>query len=163
MNLGVVWSETCSEFEMPALLLAVLIPLLLRLFLKIRKRWLIALFCLIYLLFFNIGIGLFHREMFVERHQAQNTLVPQAGCISYNPLPATLLASYSMSLAEYENWVKNHEWPLEPYDMSLLNYDSEQLGFDNPSVAYATPETVSGKQLRTYFCDGVMHLYYAAF
>ncbi|MCA9213764.1 MAG: hypothetical protein KDB27_11900 [Planctomycetales bacterium] len=127
---------------------------------RVRPRWAINLAIVLGGVFAVAGNSLFHESLFTVWHQSQNNGVPDAGCISYEPSCLRLYATYSMRRDEFEKWVATHPFEMKPYDLSLAHHDYERLGFTDPEVAYATDMASNGKQLRTYYKDGVMYLSY---
>ena len=160
MNLGVVFFETSGEISTAAFWIAVFLTALLRFLKRIRIRWLIASLLFSTIALNYIGHKLFHLENFKTRHQAQNIWVPQHGCITYEPSPGQLFASYTMSSEEFEKWVAEHPFGMSQYDLGLMDSDSVRLGFSEPEAAYATEMAPNGKQLRVYYKNGRMYLSY---
>lgn len=106
--------------------------------------------------------SLFHRDLFVHRHQSRNRLVPDTGCLRYEPSFWHLLASYSMSREDFQLWVLHHPWSLQAFDSPhIIDYDAQRLNFTAPELAYATEMAANGGQLRVYYKDGVMYLSYS--
>lgn len=141
-------------------IIAIVVTTITRYVLRIRLT-----FCFPIALLLGVALAygsntLFHHDLFRITHQARNKLVPQAGCLRYEPSFGHLFASYEISREDFERWVTHHPWKLQPYDLALIEHDSKRLNFENPEVAYATEMGSNGGQLRVYFRDAVMYLSY---
>ena len=148
------WLTTCSFAT------AGVAVLILRLFKQIRLAWCVIVTLLLSVTLAYFTNSAFHREMFVREHQKHNTLVPQSGCVLYDPSFGRLYATYRMSRAEFDAWVSEHPWKLIPYDQAFVRYDGERLGFTEPDSAFATEMASNGGQLRVYFKEDMMYLSY---
>lgn len=63
-----------------------------------------------------------------------------------------------MTKTDFELWVSEHPWKLQPYDLSLIEHDEIRLNFTDPELAYATEMSSNGGQLRVYYKNGTMYL-----
>jgi len=160
MNLGVIYINTFIDITLSALAIALVTTILIRLLKNLSILFVFAMFLGLSLVFVYFGNDLYLEQMFVHRHKAQNIWVPQDGCITYEPSPGDLFASYSMSRDEFDNWVGTHPFQLSEGGGELLDFDTERLGFTTPDVIYETEMAPNGKQLRVYFKDGTMYLSY---
>ncbi len=139
---------------------AVVAILMARVLFRVRFQWCLLITPILGITLSYTGNSLFHRDLFVRRHQSNNSLMPQQGCLTYEPSFDKLFASYRMTRSEFEQWVSNHPWKLKPYDMSFVEFDAERLGFSKPDVAFATEMADDGGQLRVYFKDDTMYVSY---
>lgn len=140
--------------------IATILVAMIRLLTRARMLWCVILTFLLGPFLAYAANSLFHHDLFVRRHQSLNKLVPQEGCLRYEPSFGHLFASYTISQEDFERWVAKHPWGLDPYDLSLVDHDSKRLNFTSPDLAYATEMAPNGGQLRVYFKDGVMYLSY---
>jgi hypothetical protein len=160
MNLGGVFIRTAVAICLGACLLALVVALILR---YKKTRWpdpLTAFFVLALVLSCG-GLYFGHGPLFVAWHRAQNEALPRANCLTYEPSFLRLYASYRMSRAEFDAWVKNHPWHLSPCnERHIVDKDAEHLGFTRPDAAYATEPEPNGRQLRVYHENGTMYVSY---
>ena len=164
MNLGNVYLQAFFYITATSFVIAAACTFSLRLFRRIHAGWLSALAFFLGVFLAITGNRLFHRDLFVTWHRSQNAIVPQTGCLTYEPSFGYLYATYAMDRFEFERWVSSHPWTLLPYDssphQSLQSHDAKRLGFDDPEIAYATEMADDGGQLRVYFQSGTMFLSY---
>jgi hypothetical protein len=163
MNLGGVFMETVAAICVGACLLALLVSLVLRYCRKTRRLASLTLFVILASVLFLAGLYFAHRPLFAAWHRSQNVLLPQAGCLTYEPSFFRLYASYRMSRAEFDAWIKHHPWHLSPYDKRLIvPQDAQHLGLTRPDAAYASEPAPNGRQLRVYYENGIMYASYWA-
>jgi hypothetical protein len=163
MNLGDIFIKTAAAIFLSACLASLLVALILR-YAK-KARWWISLTVFVVLAPVLTYAGLYfgHHPLFVAWHRSQNEVLPRTGCLTYEPSFLRLHASYRMSRAEFDAWIKNHPWRLSPYDVSPIPaQDAEDLGISRPDTAFATERAPSGKQLRVYYKNGTMYVSYWA-
>jgi hypothetical protein len=163
MNLGDIFIKTAAAICLGAFLASLLMALILR-YAK-KTRWWISLTVFVVLVPVLSYAGLYfgHHPLFVAWHRSQNEVLPRTGCLTYEPSLFRLYASYRMSRAEFDAWIKQHPWHLSPYDVSQIPaQDAEDLGISRPDTAFATERAPSGKQLRVYYKNGTMYVSYWA-
>jgi hypothetical protein len=161
MNLGDIYLKTSLVLLVGSFGIGFLVALIWRLFKKIRWTTIAGITILGGLASLLILPG-FHHTLFTAWHRHQNQYVPKNGCITYEPEFTRLYATYEMDRATFDQWVKNHPWPLKPSedDGFLKTHDGPRLKLDSPAVSFSTEPAPNGQQLRVYFKDGVMYLSY---
>ncbi|MCC7335030.1 MAG: hypothetical protein IT422_08035 [Pirellulaceae bacterium] len=115
-------------------------------------------------LWLMIGFALLdfgHQRLYAAWHRWQNAVVPQQGCIYYDPQFNRLLAKYSMKEADFLTWTTNHPWRLEQ-DGSPREYDLKQFGVVDPEFSFSNEPAPNGAQLRVYYKSGVAYIAYYA-
>jgi hypothetical protein len=159
-GLGQVYINVFLWITLCAFAAAVIVAVLIRLSFRVRLGWCLLIAPVLGIALTYAGNRFFHHELFVQSHQSHNSLMPKAGCLTYEPSFGHLFASYAISRDEFEQWASLHPWQLKPYDMALVEHDSKRLNFAKPELAYATEMASDGGQLRVYFKDGVMYVSY---
>jgi hypothetical protein len=163
MNLGEVCIRAAVCICIGGCLLALSIVLLQR-WLK-RTRWSVSIGIFVVLASaLSIGGCYFgHYPLFVAWHRSQNQLLPQNGCLTYEPSFFRLYASYRMSRAEFDDWAQHHPWGLKPYNLSSIpDQDTKALGLYRLDAAYASEPAPNGRQLRVYHGRETMYVSYWA-
>jgi hypothetical protein len=160
MNLGDIYIKSFFCIVGASIAVSMLFAFVWRSKWKTSRCASIAVSLLIGLLLSVPALTLLHHPLFVAWHRAQNAMVPQTGCLTYDPSFARLFAAYRMSRSGFDTWVAAHPWRLTPYANDLLEYDASHLGFSSPDASFASPSGSNGKQLRVYFKNGVMYLSY---
>jgi len=163
MNLGEIYIKSGVAICIGACLLTLLIVLILRFVKKTRRCTLFMTFCLLAPVLSVVGDHFGHGPLFVAWHRAQNTLLPESGCLTYKPSFFRLYATYRMSRAEFEDWATHHPWQLVPMDeggFPLPPQEVENLGLERPEAAYASEPAPNGRQLRVYYAKGTMYVAY---
>ena len=163
MNLGDVCIKAAVCICIGGCLLALSIVLLQRCWKKTRWSVSIAIFVVLASALSMGGCYFGHYPLFVAWHHSQNQVLPQKGCLTYEPSFFRLYASYRMSRAEFDEWAQRHPWRLKPYALSdIPDQDTEALGFDRPDTAYASEPAPNGSQLRVYHGGDTMYVSYWA-
>lgn len=160
MNLGQTYIDAFLHIAMLSVLATIVLVALLRIVKRVHIAKLVAIGLVLFGAVTVTANKLFHRQLFVDLHKSQNTLVPATGCLTYEPSFGHLFASYSMDHAAFDSWVSEHPWPMTDYDNSLQRFDEDRLGFTEPHTALATEMAPNGNQLRVYYKSGVMYLSY---
>tara|TARA_R110002049_G_scaffold27283_1_gene93843 strand:- start:104 stop:595 length:492 start_codon:yes stop_codon:yes gene_type:complete len=160
MNLGQTYIDAFLYVAKLSAVASIVLVVLLRLWKRIDTSKLIAIGLGLFVAATFTANKLFHRQLFVDWHKSQNTMVPATGCLTYEPSFGHLFATYSMNRADFDSWVAEHPWPMATYDDSLQRFDEDRLGFAEPDVALATEMAPNGNQMRVYFKSDVMYLSY---
>jgi len=143
--------------------LTLLAMLLLRRLKKLPWPGLLALAVPLVFLLCCCGLYFGHQPLFAAWHCAQNDMLPQTDCLSYEPTFARLYASYRMTRPAFDAWVQAHPWKLMPLGESdICNCDVQQFRISKPDAAFATRPAPNGKQLRVYYQNNVMYVAYYA-
>ena len=131
MNLGDVYIKAAVYICIGGCLLALSIVLLQRCLKKTPWPVSIGIFVVLTFMLSIGGCYFGHYPLFRAWHHSQNQVLPQEGCLTYEPSFLRLHASYRMSRAEFDEWAQRHPWPLKPYALSdMPDQDTKALGFD---------------------------------
>ncbi|SMP74403.1 hypothetical protein SAMN06265222_117122 [Neorhodopirellula lusitana] len=155
MGLGEAYLQVFFNIVQLSFLATVSCVGLVRLFKRLRLIKLLLIAFLTWIVLTYTGLRLFHHERFVQLHQSHNTLVPETGCLTYEPTFATLHASYTISADDFGDWVSAYPIAMKEYDSTLQRIDEDVLGFTQPEAAFATEPSSNGAQKRVYYKDGV--------
>ncbi|WP_146517650.1 hypothetical protein [Rubripirellula amarantea] len=158
IGLGEAYLEVFFNIAKLALLAAVVVVALVRVFKRVRPGWLLLAAIGLWIILTYTGAKLYHHENFVRLHQSHNDYVPKTGCLTYEPSFGHLFASFSMSRDKFDTWVADFPVPMSEYDNALQRFDEQRLGFTEPDAAFATEPASNGGQTRVYFKDNVMYL-----
>lgn len=161
MNLGDIYLKTFGALIVTSFVIAVAIASLLR-FRSCSWRTIILAALPLWLIVGFFVLDTSHQRLFVAWHQWQNSALPKNGCLTYEPDFTRLYATYEMRREEFEDWVSEHPWGLQPGSNGLLHHDGPRLGFDAPDLSFESDMAPNGKQLRVYYKSGIMYVSYNA-
>ncbi|HLA85421.1 MAG TPA: hypothetical protein VJL29_11560 [Thermoguttaceae bacterium] len=164
MNLGDIYLKTALLILAGSTLLPVVVAWTIHRLKKWSWNILLPIALLVACVLTIVGLNTLHHPLFVAWHRAQNTTLPPAGCVRYEPTATRLLAAYRMSRPAFDRWVADYPWKLMSLDPTdgLILWDSQNLGFSKPEATFATERAPNGKQLRVYYERGIMYLSYNA-
>lgn len=161
MNLGSICLWSAVAIVGAACLIALLVAVAMRCNPRTRRLDPVKVFVVLAGLFLCGGLFWGYEPLFAAWHRAQNTAVPSAGCLSYEPSFWQLYATYRMTRPEFDQWVQQHPWQLRPEDApSIRERDRTHWEIAEPEAAYASPAAPNGCQLRVYFLHDTMYVSY---
>lgn len=164
MNLGQVYIEAFLVIATAAILIAVTLSVFLYLFGNQRIRpWCAWTGCVIWLFLTVAGNIQYHKKLFTALHKLQNSVLPNSGCLYYEPTVTTLHAVYKLNANELEDWIKGNPWKLHEAPRSyLLRSDERHFGSFKPDLSFETDMSESGRQLRVYYKNGIVYVSYSS-
>jgi hypothetical protein len=161
MNLGDICLKAAASIGIASGVLTLIAMLFLRRLKKTSWPGLLALAVPLGFLLCCGGLYFGHQPLFTAWHRAQNDILPQKGCLTYEPTFFRLHASYRMTRAEFDAWVLAHPWKLTPLAGSeISDSDMKPFGISKPDAAFATERAPNGRQLRLYYEGDTMYVVY---